>query len=81
MPNLKAVFLEVTFPDAMTETARISMHLTPAGFVREMQKLPLPVKFLAVHLKAQFQEKVAQELLAHKLTNVEIVEMGKTYEF
>jgi ribonuclease BN (tRNA processing enzyme) len=79
--NLKAVFLEATFPDAMKKTADISMHLTPATFLREVQKLPLPVKFFAVHMKAQFREQVAQELLAHRLANLEIVEFGRTYEF
>ena len=60
VPNLKAVFLEVTFPEAMEHMAEISLHLTPAWFVRETQKLPLPVKFFVVHLKAQFRERVAE---------------------
>lgn len=79
--NLRAVFLEASFPNSMTKLADISHHLTPASFVREMQKLPLPVKFYAVHLKAQFRDRVAAELLAHRLPNVEIVEFGRTYQF
>src|SRR5205823_4448082 len=50
-PNLKAVFLEATFPDEMTALADLTRHLTPAHFLGEMNKLGFPAKFLAVHLK------------------------------
>lgn len=80
-PNLKAVFLEVTFPDSLARLADISAHLTPTGFVRERQKLALPVPFFAVHLKARFRAQVTRELLAHKLPGVEIAQFDKTYEF
>jgi len=79
-PNLKAVFLEATFPAGMV-LADIAMHLTSSTFVREMHKLPLPVTYFAVHLKAQFRERVAAELLAHRMANVAIAESGKVYEF
>jgi ribonuclease BN (tRNA processing enzyme) len=81
IPNLKAVFLEVTFPDAMTRQAEISKHLTPASFVNEVKKLALPVPFYAVHLKAQFREQVTRELLEYGLANVAIAEFGREYEF
>jgi ribonuclease BN (tRNA processing enzyme) len=80
-PNLKGVFLEVTFPDSMADLAEVTRHLTPAGFVREMHKLTRPAKFLAVHLKAQYRDQVAQELLAHQLGNVEIAKFGTPYVF
>jgi ribonuclease BN (tRNA processing enzyme) len=80
-PNLKAVFLEVTFPDSMSDLAELTRHLTPAGFVREMQKLTTPAKFFGVHLKAQYRDQVAQELLAHRLGNVEIATFGTPYVF
>jgi ribonuclease BN (tRNA processing enzyme) len=80
-PNLKAVFLESTFPDSFTRLADITMHLTPAGFAREMQKLARPATFFAVHLKARHRESLTQELLALKLANLEIANLGMTYEF
>lgn len=80
-PNLKGVFLEATFPDYMHHLANITLHLTPAQFVQEMQKLPFRVPFYAVHLKAHFREKVTEELLAHQLPNLEIAKFGTVYEF
>jgi ribonuclease BN (tRNA processing enzyme) len=80
-PNLKAVFLEATFPNAMSGLAQISAHLTPAGFMREMKKLPQQVPFLAVHLKAAFRDQVCKELLAYRDPRVEIAKFGTPYQF
>jgi ribonuclease BN (tRNA processing enzyme) len=80
-PNLKAVFLEATFPDAMTGLADVSMHLTPATFVGEMRKFGLPVPFFAVHLKARFREQLFRELSAKQLPGLQIAQVGTTYEF
>lgn len=80
-PNLKAVFLEATFPDSFACLADVTMHLTPAGFAREMQKLARPATFFAVHLKARWREALTQELLALKLANLEIAKLGIAYEF
>lgn len=79
-PNLKAVFLEATFPNEMAGLANLTMHLTPADFLGEMKKLTLPVRFYAVHLKAQFREQVAQQLLAPRLPNLEIAKFGVPYQ-
>src|ERR1019366_10437232 len=72
--NLKAVFLEATFPDEHQSLADLTMHHTPASFVREMQKIPALAKFLAVHLKARFRESVLQELRSHHLSNLEVAQ-------
>jgi len=79
--NLKAVFLEASFPDDLASLAQWTKHLTPAGFVGEMQKLAQPARFIAVHVKAQFRERVRQELRAHRLANLEIAQFGVAYEF
>ena len=81
LPNLKAVFLEVTFPDAMAELADISQHLTPALFGREIQKLHRPAVVLAVHLKPRFRAMVERELDALRLPNVTLAQPGVTYTF
>jgi ribonuclease BN (tRNA processing enzyme) len=80
-PNLKAVFLEATFPNRFDHLAEITGHLTPAGFGREMQKLQRPATFFAVHLKARFREQLTQELLALQRPNLQIAKFGTTYEF
>jgi ribonuclease BN (tRNA processing enzyme) len=79
--NLKAVFLEATFPNAHAVLARISKHLTPALFALEVQKLKPGTPLFAVHLKAKHYEVVARELEALGLANLKLAEYGKTYEF
>ena len=80
MRNLKAVFLEVTFPDAMAELADVSQHLTPALFGREVQKLHRQPAVLAVHLKPRFRAVVEREVRALRLPNVTVAQPGVMYE-
>ncbi len=79
-PNLKAVFLEASFPDAMSGLAAKAMHLTPSLFGVEVRKLKRPVPIIAVHLKARFREVIISELDALNLPNLEIGRYGIPYE-
>jgi len=79
--NLKAVFLEASFPDAMSDMAVLSKHLTPAMFAGEARKLTRPVPFIAVHIKPRFYDQVVAELNALELADVQIGKPGATYEF
>jgi ribonuclease BN (tRNA processing enzyme) len=77
LPTLKAVYLEATFPDEMTDLARISGHLTADMFGAELRKLRRPAAIIAVHLKARYHEKVAAEIQALGLAGVRIAESSK----
>jgi ribonuclease BN (tRNA processing enzyme) len=79
--NLRAVFLEATFPNALAGLADISKHLTSAAFSREIQKLKRPVRLFAVHLKARFHEQIRAELAELGLPNLEVAQPGTVYEF
>jgi ribonuclease BN (tRNA processing enzyme) len=81
LPNLRAVFLEASFPNAFAQVAESAKHLTPALFRQEVAKLARPTRVLAVHLKAQFVRQVTQELAALGLANLEIAEAGRVYVF
>ena len=80
-PDLKAVFLEASFPDAMSELAMISGHLTPATFAAEARKLSRPVPFIAVHIKPRFYEQVVAELHELNMPGLRIGRPGEVYEF
>ncbi|MHC4874986.1 MAG: MBL fold metallo-hydrolase [Planctomycetota bacterium] len=80
-PNLKAVFLEASFPNDMEWLAERAMHLTPSLFGAEQAKLTHDVPVIAVHIKTAYDEKVKSELRALNLPRVEIAEPGRTYEF
>lgn len=77
LPNLKAVYLEATFPNDMRELARVSCHLTSDQFGVELRKLKHAVPVLAVHLKARYQERVAAEVRSMALDCVRIVQPGR----
>jgi cAMP phosphodiesterase len=79
--KLKAVFLEATLPNHLSELAGVTGHLTPDGLVGEMRKLRSNPTFYAVHLSARNRDEVIGELRAHGFTNLQIAEFGKTYEF
>lgn len=74
--NVRAVFLELTFPQSMTWLAEISKHLTPTGFAGELRKLKKDVPVYAIHIKARFFEQVVAELEALKLAHVRLIEPG-----
>jgi ribonuclease BN (tRNA processing enzyme) len=79
--DLKAVFLEASFPNAMESLAVISKHLTPAMFAGEVRKLARPVAFIAVHIKPRFYDQVVAELQAIDVDDVQVGLPGTTYIF
>jgi ribonuclease BN (tRNA processing enzyme) len=79
--DLKAVFLEASFPNAMTELAIASKHLTPAMFAAEAQKLARQVPLIAVHIKPRYYDQVVRELGALQLAQAEVGRPGATYEY
>jgi cAMP phosphodiesterase len=81
VPNLKAVFLEASFPNEECELAQKTGHLTPHLFKLEVQKLQRDVPVIAVHIKPAFHERVVAQLKALGLPQLEIGRPGQTYEF
>lgn len=79
--NLKAVFLEVTFPNELKWLAEVSKHLTPKMFEEETKKLDRPVRWFVVHMKARFQTKVMEELKALNVEGLELPHFGAPYTF
>jgi len=80
--NLKAVFLEVSFPNALQWLADKAGHLTPQTFQQELAKLNRPdLAVIAIHLKPTFYDQIARELQELELTHVEIAQPDRIYEF
>jgi ribonuclease BN (tRNA processing enzyme) len=79
--DLRAVFLETTFPNELAWLADVSKHLTPATFAAEVAKLSRPVPVLVTHIKARFHDQVVAELKALNLPNVEIARFDTPYTF
>lgn len=79
--DLKGVFLEATFPDALGALATASGHLTPALFAQEVAKLASQPRLVAVHIKPRYRVQVVEELRALGLPNLEIGSPNVEYVF
>jgi cAMP phosphodiesterase len=83
--NLRAVFIDISYPNRLSELARVSGHHSPATLLEELPKLsnalPPGARIFAVHLKAAYRDQVAAELdtLAHP--RISVAEVGREYEF
>lgn len=80
-PRLKAIFLEVSFPDNMDWLADKAKHLTPRLFRIELQKLKHDVDVIAVHIKPSYREAIEQELSALGLPRLQIGVPETVYEY
>jgi 3',5'-cyclic-nucleotide phosphodiesterase len=82
-PNLRAVVLEVSFPDRLGELARRSGHLTPRSFRAELEKLRKrsEISILVYGLKPLHEHAIADEVAALGLENVRLLAAGQSLEF
>jgi 3',5'-cyclic-nucleotide phosphodiesterase len=80
-PDLRALLMEVSFPNAEGRLARISGHHTPETLARDMRKLErrreLPT--LLYHIKPAFEAAVERECARLKGYNLEICALGDQY--
>ena len=77
-PNLKAVLLETSFPNALQELADVSGHLTPQTLTSELKKFERNgTSVLLYHLKPAYVAELKQEL---KSLPVTVLELGDTFE-
>lgn len=79
--ELSAVFLEVTFPNAMEGLAAISKHLTPRQFALEIAKLNRMVPVYAIHIKGRYRDIVASEIMSLGMPNVFVAEPFQEYSW
>src|SRR5262249_27180346 len=79
--KLRAVFVDISFPNRLTDLARISCHHSPATFQEELPKLKSKVQIFAVHLKAPYREEVEREIAALKNPRITVAEIGREYKF
>lgn len=79
-PNLRAVFLECSFPESLADLAAQVGHLCPSTFAAERARLPAGVRTIVVHRKAAHAGRIEAELAALAMPDVELVEPGRAYE-
>ncbi len=79
--DLKAIFVECSFPDAMTEIAEVSKHLTPATLRLEMRKFPAGVPVNLYHMKPPTLPQLKADVAALSDPRVRLLDDGDELEF
>ena len=80
--GLKALLVELSFPNELQRLADLSGHLTPRSLARELSKLErgdLPI--LLYHLKPAYVPQLRREVAALGLPHVRILKVGDTFTF
>jgi 3',5'-cyclic-nucleotide phosphodiesterase len=79
---LRAVIVEVSFPNRMQNVADVSLHLTPTTLALELAKLKRDVPVYLYHLKPAYVEELRQELAVARFPHpVEELRQGDVYRF
>jgi ribonuclease BN (tRNA processing enzyme) len=60
--KVKAIFTEVSFPDALNKIAVLSDHHTPKTLLEEMTKMPAVVPVILTHLKPNYRAEILKEI-------------------
>ena len=80
--NLRALIMEVAFPNEQSTLARDSCHHTPKSLERELKKLGVQRRDLPIllfHIKPVFQKQVEGQLAKIRARNNTILSIGDQY--
>jgi cAMP phosphodiesterase len=80
-PNLKALLMEVSFPNREQKLATVSGHHTPRTLVKDLKKFgkPKDLPTLLYHIKPVFQSEVEQECARLKGVNLTVTALGDQF--
>jgi ribonuclease BN (tRNA processing enzyme) len=82
VPNLRAIFIECSYPDAMEDLAFRSKHLTPSLLAREVGKIGrAEVPVYPYHLKPMFASRIDEELRRLRLPGYRRIMEGDRLTF
>jgi ribonuclease BN (tRNA processing enzyme) len=77
--NVKALIVEVSFPNELSSRALATGHLSPALLEAEIRKMPsIPDKIYISHLKPPFRSQIVAELARIPGVTLEVLEEGKS---
>ncbi len=79
--KLRAIFIDLSFPNRLTELARASQHHSPATLLEEMSKMRPDTPIYAVHVKAAYRDQIVEEIEALNNPRIVVAEIGREYYF
>lgn len=79
---LSALLIECAFPNALSDLADMSHHLTPATLSQELGKLQQKdCEILVINIKPSYRKSVLAELAELKIANLRPMDVGVDYEW
>ena len=78
--NLKAIFLEISFPNKMQAVADMSKHYSPATLAEDLKKIKVDVPIYLYHIKPSYYDDVVKEVEALGDSRVRIAKTGEIVE-
>ena len=80
--NLKGIFTEASFPNALSKVATDSQHHTPLSMNEEIKKMPKDIPIFLGHLKPNFQTQLYKEIEGLGDSRITILgQDGTTFQF
>ena len=79
--HLKAVFVDVSYPNELGWLAEASKHLTPELLAADLRKLDRDVDVYAVHIKPTNRKDVIRQLAELGNPRVGVGEINRVYEW
>lgn len=81
LDDLRALMIEVSFPNDEAKLADDSKHLTPESLASELEKLDQTdeVPVMLYHIKPTFESRVLRELAALRARNLQILQLGDEF--
>ncbi|MEQ1646491.1 MAG: 3',5'-cyclic-nucleotide phosphodiesterase [Pyrinomonadaceae bacterium] len=80
--DLRAILMECAFPDEMEGIASVSHHLTPKRLQSELTKLERRnIPIYVINIKPMYRDQVIVQIQDLAIANVQILELGRVYEF
>ena len=81
LTTLKAILLEVSFPNNLQELADVSGHFTPYTLSKELEKIKQDVPVLLYHFKPAFIDQVKSEIKKLNNKKLIILNLNDKFEF
>jgi ribonuclease BN (tRNA processing enzyme) len=80
-PDVRAVFIELSFPNHLQALADIAGHFTPKTLHAELHKMQPRRPLYVYHLKPGFYEQTRDELFAQNIADMRLVELTDEFRF
>lgn len=81
LSNLKAIFVDVSFPSTEEPLAERSGHLTPRSLYEELDKVEGEPTVYAVHIKPFFRTAVVEEIAGLGDPRIKVAEINQEYNW